>query len=397
MARLCKPSPGVESHFIGDEILLYHTRTHRLVRLNTAAAYVWCCCEEGLEDSETTARYAATFDTDPDRARQDIAAIITQWRAAGLVDDDEPLPASPDKHAPLELALCDPPPETFKAAASRWYRLLDAVVCIHFDDTVLAQKARSPFRHLETDTSIANPTTTLHVGRYPDGITVFTAEGAVARGLAEDALVPELHAALLVAGYNSADSLVTVHGAAIGNGKHCILLPGDSGSGKSTLAVALAARGWIYHTDEVSVIQADGRLKPFPLAAGLKPGSWDALAPLCPEILDLPIHRRCDGRLIRYLPPPTRLPSEHTAPSVPVSHLVFPRYEAETETSLTPISPSEGLCQLTLSGYDMAGGLDSQRVAALVEWIADRPCFRLVFNELDHALALMEEFLRPDP
>lgn len=396
MTRLYAPSRGVESHILGEEIVLFRADQRRLVRLNTAAAYLWCCCEEGLEASEAVALYADAFGIDLQTARRDTDSILAQWQSSGLIGEDLMCGggATREPHARLELAVYGPSPATFEPAVVKWYRLLDTTICLQFDDPAVAASAQEPFGHLKAGPAGA-ATETFYVTTGNGGSTLFTNEGTLAANLAERELIPHIHGVLLVTAYNHAHSLVTVHGAAIGNGTTCIMLPGESGSGKSTLAVALAARGWIYHTDEVSVVsRADGHLRSFPMSAGIKEGSWSALEPFRPEISRLPVYVRTDGKQVRYLPPSARsLPADCSAP-YPISHLVFPRYTPGACASLDPIPASEGLCRLTESGYDMAGGLDSERVAALVQWIQDRPCYQLTFSDLAETADLLTELLR---
>jgi len=66
----------------------------------------------------------------------------------------------------------------------------------------------------------------------------------------------------------------------------------------------------------------------------------------------------------------------------PLHSLVFPCYQPEQPTSLTRISPADALCRLTEAGYDMEGGLDTERVEELIDWIGGISCYELHIHDL---------------
>jgi hypothetical protein len=63
-----------------------------------------------------------------------------------------------------------------------------------------------------------------------------------------------------------------VHAAVVADGGRALLLPGRSYSGKSTLTAALVRAGAIYYSDEFAVLDARGRVHPYPRAIVLRDG-----------------------------------------------------------------------------------------------------------------------------
>jgi hypothetical protein len=63
---------------------------------------------------------------------------------------------------------------------------------------------------------------------------------------------------------------VFVHAGAVAYRGRGIVIPGKSFSGKTTLVAALARAGAEYYSDEYAVIQADGRLIPYPKELSLR-------------------------------------------------------------------------------------------------------------------------------
>ena len=102
---------------------------------------------------------------------------------------------------------------------------------------------------------------------------------------------------------------------------------------------------------------------------------------------------RQDEKQVRYLLPPKHLLADETAQCYPLHSLVFPRYQPELPTRLSRISPADALCRLAEAGYDMKGGLDTERVKELVDWIAGISCYELQVRDLREAVSRIAALL----
>ena len=78
----------------------------------------------------------------------------------------------------------------------------------------------------------------------------------------------ESHVQLTVAEY--APRRVFVHAGVVGWNDRAILIPGLSHSGKTTLVAELIRAGATYYSDEYAVLDARGRVHPYPRALGIR-------------------------------------------------------------------------------------------------------------------------------
>jgi len=81
----------------------------------------------------------------------------------------------------------------------------------------------------------------------------------------------EQHAELLTA-FRAKDYLF-VHAGVVGWGGRAILIPGRSMSGKTTLVRALLDAGAEYYSDEFAVLDAEGRVHPYPVPLSIREGN----------------------------------------------------------------------------------------------------------------------------
>ena len=163
-------------------------------------------------------------------------------------------------------------------------------------------------------------------------------------------------------------------------------MPGASGSGKSTLTLGLVLAGFDYFSDEIALLdEATLDIRPFPLGLGIKPGAVPVLARLCPEVAGLDVHRREDGRQVRYLVPPAQ---RRVSPddARPARWLIFPRYEPDVRTELRPIAPSDALRRLLHECTSLPLLFDETRVERLIRWMRTMACFELPMSSLDEAV-----------
>ncbi|MDQ2695596.1 MAG: PqqD family peptide modification chaperone [Pseudomonadota bacterium] len=381
------PAAGVRCYLLHDEAILFSERAQRLYHLNTAATFIWCCCEERLAPAAIAGALAKAFDVAPAAALGDVAGIVDEWRRLGLLaGDNDAGPALAAGDDPVSLPAAPMPPPDGHHHCEHRYRLLDTCFRIRFPSARAAALGHPVLAHLEV------PAAT------PAAVTVdITADGQrhhlfMAGVLADstdsiEELGPLLHAHTMMAAYAATDCLIALHAGAVAAGDGCILLPGVSGSGKSTLTAALAGAGFGYLSDELAVVLRTTRqVRPAPVSIGLKAGSWPVLAGFYPAIGALTVHRRGDGRRVRYLPPPAVCGADQR-----VRCIVFPQYRPGSATVLSPVTPARALCRLTAAGYDMNGGLDAARVAGLVDWISGLACHELRFDSLTDAVARLRE------
>jgi hypothetical protein len=96
------------------------------------------------------------------------------------------------------------------------------------------------------------------------GLTVRLDGQPVARGLSHGDALDVFESELQLSVARLAQPEVFVHAGVVAVGGRAILMPGRSGTGKTTLVRALVEAGARYYSDEYAVIDAGGRVHPYP-------------------------------------------------------------------------------------------------------------------------------------
>ncbi len=387
-------SSGVLSFLLGEELLLFLPHAHALFRLNPSAAFIWCCCEEGLDRPTIAQEMMKAFQLPATQAEQDLQATLSEWENRGLLGrSNEPPVSDADNAVTDEEAIPELRTRVREFPTARRYRMSETVFRLRFSDTGMVPFAQSVFAHLAVDEHCPFDVS-LDVQHDAQGYFLLSDDKPIGWCRAERELAPLLHGQMVADAYKRADCLIALHAAAVSNGKHCLVFPALSGSGKSTLTAALVASGFSYCTDELVLLQSQThRVRSIDAGIGIKRGSWEVLQAFYPHIKDLPIHLRLDGREVRYLLPETHQLGSGMTQHHPVRALVFPAYRAGAGARLERLTSADALCRLTDAGTDMDGGLDSASVTELVDWIAGMDSYELHYSDLEDAIAHVRELL----
>jgi Coenzyme PQQ synthesis protein D (PqqD) len=388
-----KPKSRVTSYALGDETILFLEDTGRLLYLNPTAALVWKGLESGLTPGDVAEMLASISGRSIDEVSRDVLQFNTELDKAGALGSpilcpEEKTQATAIPRAPVVNELRGATLED-RTLRERTYCLADLHFKLRTPSAAIDESAHALLGHL-TRTLSDSADVVLEVAMdRQDGCErwILLRDGKVVDECSDStAIVPMLHANILLMAYFNSRCLAAVHAAAVTRQERCVLLPAISGSGKSTLTAALLAAGFGYCTDDLALLTGEPvRVRPVPTCLGLKRGSWNVLAERLPQIADLPIYLRPDGRTIRYLPPPPAA-LESGQSSYAVRSIVFPVYADGSSTRLRPLSSAEALSRLAEAGYDLPHRINTDIVETLIKWISDVPCFELHYSELDQAV-----------
>jgi hypothetical protein len=146
--------------------------------------------------------------------------------------------------------------------------------------------------------------------------------------------------------------------------------------------------GFEYFSDEVALLhEGDLWVEAVPLANCIKDSGLEITSHYYPQLVDLKLHYRGDGKRVRYVAPAAdAIPPSGTRR--PVGAIVFPQYLPDKATSLKAISKIEALVQLQQECLMIGTYLDKYKVADFLKWIDRTPCFRLITSELSEAVDL---------
>lgn len=179
-----------------------------------------------------------------------------------------------------------------------------------------------------------------------------------------------------------------LHAAVLERGCRALLLPAWPGHGKTTLCAALAHRGWRLFSDEFGLVRPGTReLVPIPRPMPLKNASIEVIRRFAPEAYLGPVIPNTRKGTIAHVRPPegSIVRADETAPA---AWLVYPRWEAGAALMLEEIPKSEGFLQLVTNAfnYEMLGEAGFTTARDLVDGTR---CFRLVYSDLDEAVAAL--------
>ena len=178
---------------------------------------------------------------------------------------------------------------------------------------------------------------------------------------------------------------IAIHAAAVARAGRAIVLVGESGAGKTTLTLQLASAGWDYVTDDLVVVDARGRLMPFPKPLGIKePTHWSQFAHHFVE-LDWP-----SAPKDLFLVPPQALGWIDPAASHEVAAVVFLQRGRNGEVRVEELSGGRALADL--GPYTRP--IDASSMSVLGAICARARCAQLVSDDPVAAAARLEELVR---
>jgi len=384
---------------LDDEVVAFSEETQSLVGLNASAAHVAQRVKAGAPLPAIERELTESGVASAEEAANWISVTLDALRAHGLLAD-APVP-TPDYSAEIRSQQAHeahriatmPPYVPFEVAAERRYRLLNSVFLMRFADPGQAEAVDAALGHLAAG-SDAEPTDFIEVAA-----TILGSRGSVRSNIYCDGspadfttglhrLAPAIKSLVWRLAVNRYEFLFYIHAGVVGTGESCILLPAAAGSGKSSMTAALVHRGYRYLSDEVALIEPTTfRVPPVPLALCVKGTGWNLMSQYFPHLRSLMGHQRMDGRRVRYVPP---APSTIQTAGALVSHIVFPRYQAEAATEMRPVSRSAALRRM-MSECWACGHLDHAIFTELIRWIGRIDCYELTFSSLEKAVDLVEQ------
>ncbi|MEO8300173.1 MAG: hypothetical protein ABI608_00190 [Rhizomicrobium sp.] len=383
---------------LDEELVVFSDSSQSLVGLNSTAAFIVHKLQDGVPMSALPGVLAGEKGIAIEEAARWVTIIFDALESQGLLADGTihaaPLFDSSGADRLLERERAKVPLfAPFEPCIEYYYRLLGTCVLIRYAEWSQTRMVDAVVGHLKSDEA-STPGLTIdiageHWGDRQLRSDIYANGEPVARAEQLSILGPLVKSVLWSTAVNAHDFLLYLHAGVVGKRDKCILLPAAAGSGKSSLTAALTNRGFDYYSDEVALVERGTyQVPPVPLAICVKSTAWDLMSRYYSEILTLPIHRRNDGKVVRYVPPP---PAVVRKTPGWVSHIFFPRYTPGEPTSLEPLSRSTALARLMDQCLALRQRLDSDNVRDLIHWIGKIDCYSLTFSSLDEAVALVEK------
>jgi hypothetical protein len=337
---------------IGDGLIIARRHGQRLYALNETARRLWACRAAGMGEARMAEELVENYGIDPDIAARDVEATLRQWRDESLIDSDYPTLSCVVGGCHMLVRLG--PPDIYQA--------MRPLLANFIEDESTPGRRPAVIEVTERN------------GKY------LVSTGSETSSLAPtiDAAIETIETGMLQQVFNAVDWQFSMHSAAVGNPKGCILLAGESGRGKSTLLAGLLADGFDYVADDLTLILPPHlAVLPIPMPLALKRGSWAALEARLPGLAEARVFRR-GGRDVKYwVPPAERIARE----PVPIRAIVFPKYGKDLPFAATRLSPFHAIERLMKAPTRIGIPLAHEAVAGLANLIEACPVYDVAYGD----------------
>ncbi|MGG5887537.1 hypothetical protein ACLF3G_10405 [Falsiroseomonas sp. HC035] len=358
-------APGMRFGVMAGRNILFSAADQKLFEINDAAAHLWRCVEDGLGQQDILDELAAAG-LEPGAARRHLDAAIHEWTRLDFIRQvPEPSPGR-----------------------MRCQDLLVAGVATRIRHAPAPGPDLAPiFAHLEGPGPV--PDVTLDVIGQDGDVQLFR-DGDLLLSCPREEAATALKAQVMNEVLGRGTYELALHAAALLRGDRMLLFSGRPGAGKTTLALALAGPGFGFAGDDLVLLAADGRATGVPFAPAVKPGAWDLLADLRPDIGDAPVFRRPDRKRVRYPLPQALVPGRPH----PVGWLMQLDRRPGAKAGLTPVDSPTGLRWMLQDAYAEGRVLTPAGFEALRLALRQAQCHRLTYSRLEDAVELLHETCR---
>jgi HprK-related kinase A len=177
-----------------------------------------------------------------------------------------------------------------------------------------------------------------------------------------------------------------IHAAVVEKNGLAAILPAPPGSGKSTLTAGLVLSGWRLLSDELTLIdRKTGLIQALPRPVSLKNQSIDVIRQFDPDAyINRASHDTVKGTVAHMRPPRDSVLRQHEMARP--GWVIFPKWEAGADTSLTPRSKAQTFMFLAQNAFNYSHlGADGFRVGSAL--IDQTDCYDFRYSQLHEAIA----------
>jgi len=268
--------------------------------------------------------------------------------------------------------------------AEKYYLIGNTTICFRYGNEWLMDCFHPTMAHLESDSTSSDhllevvALNDLYIFRY-NGISqeAFSVEnGHYLRGAVSQKLFG------IVYDIEDRDWMVTLHSAAISDGKSVLIFPAEAGSGKSTLTAILQAHDYTVLSDDFNAINRINKSAyRLPLSISVKEGSLKTLKPFYPQLGDIVPEKAVTGKVVRYLPVANNDPKSKVA--FPVKAFVFVKYSKDGPFIFEEVERKEAMQSLLPETWVNP---DPENVKQFFNWFDEIVFYRLQYSDYHDAL-----------
>ena len=354
------PTNGTTFLLLDGQPAVFSAVAQKLYALNTEAALIWCGFEEGEPVSSVVDRLVASG-ANPTDAATYVNQAARKWLRLGLLQVDI---ASFDGLA-TECAF------TVRLARSTW--------TFEFNSGSVAQSVLQLFEHHEPPLESGNR---LKIIEAKGLVYVFDNDRCVLT-CAMDDVVPSIKAYLTEQLVSQCAPDIAFHAACLEHNAKALLISGDPGAGKTTLALYLVQHGRLACcADDIVLIRSDGTVTGVPFAPTIKSGAWRILEEFIPDLEDVPVHRRPDGKRVKYL---NALAMVRNGSVYPVGGIVFLRRRSRGDAKLVPLRRLDVLKRVITGSYSPNRRMSHASLIAFKNMLTQADLFELSYSNVAEA------------
>jgi hypothetical protein len=376
---------SVSMQVLGDDsTLVFDEDAQLLFSLNPVSAFLWCLMEEGHSAEAMARELAGRSGMARAEAARSVALCLEDWRRHGLIAGG---PAS--LRSPRIGATIIAPPARLEAPPGPVVReIVGTLPGLGFSIRLATRGAEGAVLPMVAHlAAAATPDVVIDAAVEGSGHEVLLGGIRMARAAAIEEVAPGVKYALTQALLDHGRFSVAFHAATLVVRARTLLLAAAPGSGKTTLSAALAARGHGFAGDDIALFDEEaGTVAGVPFCLAVKAGSWPILEPLFPALAGLPVHRRADDKLVRYLPPPGPAPDP-----APPGWVVFPKYRKGVKVAVTAIDRAEALSRLFHESFAPSHRLGRRQFDRLADWMRGARAWQIEYGTLAEGVAAVEE------
>lgn len=361
-------TPGTSMKFIDDQPIIVSRSRHALFELNQIAGYIGCRLEDGISLPQLAQEVVERGFTP---ASAMLKTMLADWSQSGLVYATNRPPDS------LPILL---------QSISLGGRNLS----LRYHDRALIELVAPLFAHLEAQAPDGPTDMVYHIWSAHD-LCLFSRDDGHALVLQPNQAATIVKAQLTQDVINDVRWPLALHAGCLSRGGRALLLTGHPGAGKTTLTSWLLGCDFVYHGDDITMMDRDGRVQGLPFLPTIKSGAWPMTAARYPEQLQPMVHWRPDRRRVRYL-----CIAEITEQKpLPVGWIIKLRRVKGTRAQLVPQHPAALIKHLLSEAASASGEADPSALDALIRSVSAATSCELHYDDLDEAAAVLSAFCGP--
>jgi hypothetical protein len=133
-------------------------------------------------------------------------------------------------------------------------------------------------------------------------------------------------------------------------------------------------------------LESNGKAMGTPFAACVKADAWPMVAAYAPEISDLPVHHRPDGKDVRYLPTPLlkRRPRS-------IDFVLLLSRQPGAIPAFEPVEPLDAFSTLLESAFSAKGAIAAPALKTFGSAIESAASFRFIYSNLAEAISAIKD------